>query len=320
MAERRQPNRYLDPDWYLGQYPDIAEAGVDPALHFLRHGDLEGRRPHPLVDPAWYRQAYDLPPETPVLRHFLSVRLTGRHVPSAELFAVPFLSLYRDDPAVGVDPVGHFLDDMEAARTEVFPDLTIVLGSALVDPNYYLINASDVHEAQLDPAVHYCRYGWKEHRRPNIYFDVGWYLQTNPDLRRLQINPLVHYILVGEPQGRRPVPYFDPLWYRETYGVPAAQSALAHFLQHRRSQTVSPTPLFDVAWYVARHQEELGRNRDPFAHYLQVGTTRDIDPSPAFNAALYRRRHLGRPSRMFRHMAHPDKDNPLVHYLRATYR
>ncbi len=319
LAEGRWPSRYVDPAWYLREHPDVAEAGIDPVLHFMRYGDLEGRRPHPFVDAGWYRFAYQLPDGAHALRHYMEHRFTGRYVPGPELFAVPFLSPYDADPAAGVDPVGHYLDDMENARVEVFPDLPVVVGSRLIDPNYYLINASDVHEAQLDPAVHYCRFGWKEHRRPNIYFDIGWYLETNPDLQRLRVNPLVHYLVSGEPRGRRPVPYFDPVWYAQTYAVPAGRSPLAHFLEHRRSQTVSPTPLFDVAWYVEQHREELGANRDPFAHYLQIGTTRDIDPSPAFNAAGYRRRHLGRPSRMFRHMLQPERDNPLVHYLRSDY-
>jgi hypothetical protein len=96
--------------------------------------------------------------------------------------------------------------------------------------------------------------------------------------------------------------------------------ALAHFLLHRRSQMFSPTPLFNVAWYVARHADEVAGNRDPFAHFLQAGTYGDIDPSPAFNSAAYRKRYLGRASRQFRQLMHPDRDNPLVHHLRAEYR
>jgi hypothetical protein len=57
------------------------------------------------------------------------------------------------------------------AGREAFPDLGFVSESGLIDPNYYLINGSDVHEAELDPADHFCRYGWREGRKPNIYFD-----------------------------------------------------------------------------------------------------------------------------------------------------
>ena len=139
-----------------------------------------------------------------------------------------------------------------------------------MDPNYYLINGTDVHEAQLDPAEHFCRFGWREGRKPNIYFDTRWYRQTNPMVERLK--------------------------------------------------AFSPTPLFDVTWYVEQHADGLAGNLDPSAHFLQAGTYHDIDPSPSFSAAEYRRRHLGRPSRQFTRLMHPDRDNPLVHHLRAEYR
>lgn len=315
-AEGRWPNPWFDPAWYRANYPDVVAAELNPLLHYLRHGDEEGRQPSPHFAPNWYRAAHRLPKNMPALRHFLDTRLTGRFAPCAALYAVPGLPRYREDPAAGVDPFRHYLDDKEH---EVLPDEALIADSGLVDANYYLLNGSDVHEAHLDPVLHFCRYGWREGRKPNLYFDTAWYCATNPRIERLKLNPLVHYLRDGETAGRRPVPYFDPAWYRETYGVPASQSALAHFLQHRRHQRVSPTPLFDVAWYVSRHGEEIGPNRDPFMHYLHAGTYADIDPSPAFSAADYRQTHLGRRSRSFGQLATPEKDNALVRFLIDSY-
>jgi hypothetical protein len=318
--EGRWPNRYFSPEWYLEQYPDVRAAGMNPLLHYLRHGDREGRRPIRHFDSAWYRGAYDIPADALTLAHFLTLCTSGRFAPTPELWAVMHLPPYRDDPAAGDDPFSRYLDDMQRERREPFPDLGVVAESGLIDPDYYLINGSDAHEARLDPADHFCRHGWRAGRKPNIYFDTDWYRQTNPMVERLKIDPVVHYILEGEMAGRRPVPYFDPTWYRGTYAVPQGQMALAHFLMHRRSQAFSPTPLFDVAWYVEQHADGLAGNLDPFAHFLQAGMYHDIDPSPSFSAAEYRRRHLGRPSRQFARLMHPDRDNPLVHHLRAEYR
>lgn len=318
--EGRRPNPYFDPAWYLATYPDIAALAMNPLLHYSRHGDLEGRRPMAYFDPGWYRTAHGLAADRPALRHFLSRRTSGRFAPCAALYAVPFLPPWRDCPARNQDPFRQYLDDMARAQQDAFPDVALLTASGLVDLNYYLINGADVYEAQLDPVLHFCRFGWQEKRKPNIYFDTAWYRATNPRVVQLGLNPLVHYVCEGEAANRRPVPYFDPAWYRATYGVPPEQGALVHYLAHRRSQAFSPTPLFDVAWYVARHVEELGSHRDPFAHFLQAGTHGDVDPSPAFDAAEYRRRHLGRPSRGFRNMMHAEADNPLIHYLRAEYR
>jgi hypothetical protein len=318
--EGRKPNRYFDPAWYLDQHPDVRAACMNPLLHYLRHGDREGRRPIQHFDPAWYRAAYGIPADAVTLAHFLVQRTSGRYAPIPELWSVLHLGPYADDPAAGDDPFAHYIEDTLQQGDELFPDLGVVVASGLLDANYYLLNGSDVQEARHDPVEHFSRYGWRELRKPNLYFDTNWYLLTNPTVARLKINPLVHYILVGEAAGRRPVAYFDPPWYSRHHAVSAGRSPLAHFLARRRTQAVSPTPLFDVAWYVGQHADELGPNRDPFAHFLQAGTCRDIDPSPSFSAAEYRRRHLGRPTRQFRQLMRPERDNPLVHHLRTEYR
>ncbi len=201
--ERRMPNRYFDPEWYLEQYPDVRAAGVNPLLHYLRHGDHEGRRPIGHFDSAWYRGAYDIPADALTLAHFLTLRTSGCFAPTSELWAVLHLPPYRDDPTAGDDPFAHYLDDTLRERREALPDPGVIAASGLIDPNYYLINGTDVHEAQLDPAEHFCRYGWREGRKPNIYFDTRWYQQTNPMVERLKIDPVVHYILEGE-SGRPP--------------------------------------------------------------------------------------------------------------------
>lgn len=315
MREGRAPNRYFDPIWYAGENPDIAATDLVPFVHYMRHGDLEGRKPHPLVEPSWYRRAHGLDDGEPALRHFLRHRHSGDHAPGPALVAVTLMPAWR-----GPDAIDRYLDEADRIAPGTIPDPGIVRDSFLLDPNHYLINASDVHQAGLDAVQHYCLYGWRENRHPNVYFDPTWYIATNPELARRPMNPLVHYVLAGEPAGRRPVPYFDPAWYRATYAVPDGMTSLAHFLRHRRSQTVSPHPLFDVGWYVDRQRAVLGPNRDPFAHYLLAGTTADIDPSPQFNARAYRRRFLGRPSRNFAGMMSPGSHNPLVHFLRSEYR
>jgi hypothetical protein len=317
-AEQRLPNPYFDPAWYMAAYPDVVAAEMNPLLHYLRHGDLEGRLPMPYFDPDWYRAAHGLAPDRLALRHFLPRRGSGGFAPCAALYAAPFLPEYRAHAANGDDPFHRYLEDTARTRQAVLPDAALLTECGLFDTAYYLLNGSDVQEAALDPVVHFCRYGWAEHRKPNRYFDTGWYLATNQRAARLGLNPLVHYVCEGEAASRRPVPYFDPAWYRATYRVPSDQSALAHYLAHRRRQAFSPTPLFDVAWYVARHAEALGPHRDPFAHFLEAGIQGDVDPSPRFDAADYRRRHL-RPG-PFGSTDLAESGNPLIHALLAAYR
>jgi hypothetical protein len=49
-------SEFFDPDWYLGKYPDVRIANVDPVLHYLEQGASEGRDPSPLFDSSWYLQ------------------------------------------------------------------------------------------------------------------------------------------------------------------------------------------------------------------------------------------------------------------------
>lgn len=45
-AVRALRSTSFDPEWYLERYPDVAAANVDPAKHFLSHGQREGRLPN----------------------------------------------------------------------------------------------------------------------------------------------------------------------------------------------------------------------------------------------------------------------------------
>lgn len=48
----------FDGAWYLAQYPDVANAGMDPVDHFLRFGAAELRNPSPGFDTAGYLKRY----------------------------------------------------------------------------------------------------------------------------------------------------------------------------------------------------------------------------------------------------------------------
>jgi glycosyltransferase involved in cell wall biosynthesis len=54
IVERRDPNPLFDTNWYLAQNPDVARASLDPLAHYLLWGAAEGRDPHPLFDSDWY--------------------------------------------------------------------------------------------------------------------------------------------------------------------------------------------------------------------------------------------------------------------------
>ncbi|SEP08490.1 hypothetical protein SAMN04487843_106276 [Methylobacterium sp. ap11] len=194
-------------------------------------------------------------------------------------------------------------------------DYDLIASSGLFDVNHYLLESPDVVADGADPLEHFCRFGAREGRRPNLYFDPGWYADLYLGGARDGVNPVRHYVEAGERKGLRPVCYFDPAWYAATYGLPRGTPALHHYLQHRRSQRYAPNARFDLAGYLARYGAEIGRNRDAFAHLLRHGARRDLDTGHEFDAAAYRARHgLSRlPASPL--LADQEACNPLVHRL-----
>ncbi len=315
-AEGRAPNAYLRPAWYRATY-DIPDE-VDVLTHYMIVGEPAGLAPTPDFDPSWYREAYALGPDTSPLAHFLSNRAAGGVAPCARLW-----SLHRTVPDTalpdGRDVFSFYSETHPRLDPLPIPDLDLIRHSGVFDENYYVLHSGDVLDAGVDAVDHFCRYGWREGRDPNVYFKTTWYAQTNPEVGRLQVNPLVHYLVVGESQGRRPVVYFDPTWYRDRYGVAPTTACLAHYLEHRRSQTVSPHPLFDPAYYIEHCGTVVHPRRDPFSHFLFAGMRDDVPPSPAFDPGAWRQSTRGRRSHHFTQLLSPDRDNPLIDYLLSTY-
>lgn len=48
----------FDAEWYLRQYPDVAQSGVDPVVHYVHHGAAEGRNPSAEFDTRFYLDTY----------------------------------------------------------------------------------------------------------------------------------------------------------------------------------------------------------------------------------------------------------------------
>ena len=76
----------FDPDWYEATYPEVAEAGMDPLIHYLEFGAAEGRPPSATFDAAAYMAAnphlHGL--GMSALEHFARQQATLRDVEAAE--------------------------------------------------------------------------------------------------------------------------------------------------------------------------------------------------------------------------------------------
>src|SRR5206468_4187109 len=126
----------FDPAWYLAQYPDAAQSGIDPLEHYLSVGAAENRSPGPGFDAAWYlAQSPDL----------ATAKLN------------PLLHYLRYGAGEGRKP--------NAAALQI-EDKRLVESSGLFDPAWYLAQHPDVAELGIDPVEHYLSVGAAEGYSP----------------------------------------------------------------------------------------------------------------------------------------------------------
>jgi GT2 family glycosyltransferase/glycosyltransferase involved in cell wall biosynthesis len=71
-AEGRDPNRFFDSAWYVAHNPDVASSGQHPLVHYLEVGASELRNPHPRFDAAYYVDQHPEAAGNPLLYHILS--------------------------------------------------------------------------------------------------------------------------------------------------------------------------------------------------------------------------------------------------------
>lgn len=179
----------FDADWYLRQYPDVAAAGVEPAVHYLQLGGPEGRNPSPRFDAAWYTEEY---PDVaaaginPLVHYLQSGRTAGRQIR-------PVQSKQSDN---------NPQEEQDPAEKEWRRESELLANSPLFDEKWYYARYPDIASANIDPIEHYLRSGAAEGRNPGPGFDGNWYLAEYPDVAEQGHNPLLHYIEHGAAEER----------------------------------------------------------------------------------------------------------------------
>lgn len=89
------------------------------------------------------------------------------------------------------------------ANRQMQEEVMAVARSSLFDADWYLGRYPDVRKADLDPALHYVRWGAKEGRDPGPEFSSRGYLECHSDVRASGMNPLLHFERYGRQEKRR---------------------------------------------------------------------------------------------------------------------
>lgn len=193
--EGRAPHPLFDAERYLARYPDVRATQLDPLSHFLRWGAAEGRDPHALFSTSFYVTANrGAGPVGNALEHFVTQGAFAGLNPHAAFDTVYYASQGPALPSVGGNPLVHYL--LEGAAQGLDPN-------PLFSTRFYMETDPGLVRAGLNPLVHYLEQGWKEGRDPSPAFSTKRYLALNADVAALDLCPLVHYFMHGEAE-RRP--------------------------------------------------------------------------------------------------------------------
>lgn len=339
--EGRDPSAEFSTDAYLASNTDVADADINPLLHFVMSGRAEGRAAIPT---SWVTTTEDQSNADNDARLLLAAH-----------FDVGFYMAQSGDLIDALrrgvlDPIGHYLETGWRQGLDPSPQFST---------SYYLDRNPDVAQSTENPFVHYIRAGRAEGRLgieppaplpedPILSsrrivapeFDVSFYLAENEDLAQLfaagEFDPITHYLVSGWREGRNPNPNFSTSYYlANNADLAPGENPFVHFLTVGRAEGRDGQPPaalaseekndvgelsharalierdFDPAYYLANNPDLAAATAtdpafDPLAHYLCSGWREGRDPSPEFSTDDYLSQY-------------PDVarsgENPFVHFV-----
>lgn len=273
-----QPRALFDQAWYLEHAPALAGSRWAPLAHYLVLGDLEGRSPHPLIDPRRLRAPGD---RLTALQHFL-FRAAAEGIDPHPLFDLRFYVGQSEDVAeTGENPLVHYLRRGWREGRDPHP---------LFSNAWYLARTAGAAEAGIAPLLHYVTTGMAAGADPHPLFDTAWW-GREPRRTAPSSDPVSDFLRTAGPTRRSPSPRFDPDHYLAQAGHAAAAAAnpLLHYLTVGTFLGFSPAPGFDEAAWFEAHPQAASEARS--ALELAVGAepaSARAAPPPRDDWAAYR--------------------------------
>ena len=232
----------FDEEWYVNEYLDVRQSGIDPARHYLWLGVRLGRKPSaggqgaaPASAPARANVAAAAPVAQPVP--------VAEPAPPAAPPAPPAPSAPEENRDVGLIDKARKLFAPRRTKTG---DSVYDLVAEHFDEEFYLTTYPDVAAAGIDPIRHYLDAGWHEQRDPSLLFSTRFYMDNNPDVVAAGVNPFFHFVAAGKAEGRHGKHQLGFRWDILARLKPVADQ-IAEMKSHRGPATISPPAMLDSA-------------------------------------------------------------------------
>lgn len=194
----------FDSSFYLKQYPDVKQAGIDPETHFKNFGAAEGRAPNAAMLPV--ADGFD---EDEYLQ-------ANQDVADAVAAENKLESGYQHWVLYGANEGRTATYNNGTPAVEAVPSIEDIFNA-----DEYLAANPDVKAAGVDPLQHFLNHGAAEGRAPNAEyreiaenFNEGAYRTANKDVDsaidagRID-NAYQHWVLYGQFEASRPEATLD---------------------------------------------------------------------------------------------------------------
>ncbi len=146
-------------EYYRAENLDLPLNFLDPIIHYLEYGHVEGRNPNFLFDTSWYWSRYPLIAKKKInpLYHYLTAGWKEGKNPNGMFETAYYLNENPGVVGAKINPLTHFINDGVKQRCNPNP---------LFDTKYYIEQNKEVSLLGHNPLVHYMQYGVWEGRLP----------------------------------------------------------------------------------------------------------------------------------------------------------
>ncbi|KAB2791313.1 DUF616 domain-containing protein [Brucella anthropi] len=185
----------FDESWYLEQNPDVRDAFINAARHYVRHGAYEGRDPSPSFNSLSYLASNSDVKNAglnPLVHYIQHGKKEGRNILPSKFEAV----IAFQQPVASQQPYDSTVDE----------EYNLISGSDLWNEEWYQYTYKASLASHEDPLLHFITKGWRLGFNPSLSFWTKEYLDYYRDVKAVGVNPIYHYLTNGKNEGRNPTP------------------------------------------------------------------------------------------------------------------
>jgi GT2 family glycosyltransferase len=293
---------------YLVHNADVAEARLNPFIHYTVSGHAEGRLTFLSL---WGAEEGDAVPAThidTVLSELDLGHLRSQMPEALRGLSDRALAAYYLVPGwrAGLDPHPDF-------STEAYLKLNADVAATGENPflHYIVQGRAEGRMTQMPAGLPTEVPGFRQKElvrdmaRARPYFDPDYYRARYRDMQgNGDEEVLMHFLLHGWKEARDPAANFSTLWYIEANPdvAEAGYNPLLHYARSGRDEGRAPVPpmpdlpaaemealaeAFDAGFYRDSHPWLSGSDASLLQHYLTRGWREGSDPAPGFSTAWY---------------------------------